>query len=323
MSEVKDKILKILSDKNIAINERLQSEIDELENKNILEHVYLKYKKIQGDFEVGDVNHINSLLCYVLGTTTKEPDISKSMNIDLRRTYGRSGFPDVDMDFDYERRSEVLNYLVEKYGRENVGNIGVKQTLKTKMAVRRAVKILDPENNIIFDKDGNKIKNDVSENIKLENTILSTLPRLSPMKKSDGTLIESIEDACKEFPDFNRYMEQYPEVKRVACKIEGSIASFGCVSADSPILTDSGWIRIDQLDSSCKIAYLNRGGEINYSSNYFNHMTSNKMLYKINLENGDSVKITDDHIMFTDKGCIKFENIRKNPEEYRILSIKN
>ena len=177
--------------------------------------------------EIRTENKWDSHLAYFLKITLCKP--SQDFHIEKRRTYGRSGFPDIDMDFDYLRRSEVVDYLVEKYGREYVGNIGNVQTLKTKAAVRRAIKVLDPTNSVHFDHDGKVIKSKVNENFALENEILQTLPKL--MKRGDGSFVNSVDEASEEYPQFGKYMQKYPEVRRIASELEGTVAGWGVHAA--------------------------------------------------------------------------------------------
>jgi len=188
-------------------------------------HISAQQLRKQG--KIRTENKWNSYLAYYLEITCCKP--SQDYHMIKRRTYGRSGFPDIDMDFDYLRRPEIIEYLIEKYGREYVGNIGNVQTLKIKAAVRRAIKVLDPTNSVHFDQDDKVIKNKVNENFALENEILQTLPSL--MKRGDGSTVESLDEACEEYPHFNQYMKKYPEVYRIARELEGNIAGFGVHAA--------------------------------------------------------------------------------------------
>jgi len=176
---------------------------------------------------IGTKNECNSYLAYCLGITTCKP--SQDFKLEKRRTYGRAGFPDIDMDFDYVRRQEIIDYIIEKYGRDHVSNIGTVQTLKTKAAVRRTIKTLDPTNSVRYDKDGKEIKSKVNANFILENEILKTLPGL--MKRADGSFINSVDDAYDEYSDFQKHMDAYPEVRRIAAAIEGTISGYGSHAA--------------------------------------------------------------------------------------------
>jgi len=116
-------------------------------------------------------------------------------------------------------------------------------------------------------------------------------------------------------------MKEYPEVYRVARHMEGGISAFGCLAKDTLIKTDKGWVRIDQLAKTHKVAYLDESGKIQYTCDYVPRMTGTKQLYKMRLENGDFIKVTDEHLIFTDKGCVSFEKIRRNPKNYKVLTV--
>ena len=212
------------------------SEIEKLRDLDIAvrsgqwmhKQLWAMYEKSQ-KVGTGDKNVWNCALAYFLGITTAKPQ--GEFHLQKRRAYARPGFPDVDMDFDHFRRHEIVEYMVQKYGRDCVGNIGTVQRLKTKAAVRRAIKVLDPTNSMHFDPETSReIKSEgLNQNFALENEILKTLPGL--MKREDGSFVEGVEEACAEYPDFGLYMEAYPQVKDVASHIEETISGYGAHAA--------------------------------------------------------------------------------------------
>lgn len=206
---------------------RLKSELDFMAEAEVLSNLWNLYHKVKETGNPGNKNTLNSWVAFVLGITNVSP--TGEFKIEKRRTYGRDGFPDIDMDFDYERRHEIIEYFIDKYGSEHVGNIGTVMRLKTKAALRRVIKALDPEDSVVYDSHGNKIKNDDSENFRLQNEILNELPDM--LRKADGSIIKSIEEAYNEFPNFRRYMDAYPDVYRMAKKLEGSVSAFSCHAA--------------------------------------------------------------------------------------------
>lgn len=311
------KVLDIASKHPEFDEKNAKREILILRDCEVVQDLYVLYQKLE-TMKPGNKNPLNSWLAYYMGVTTQKPN--GEFNIEKRRTYGRSGFPDIDMDFDYMRRHEVVEYLIDKYGRDQVGNIGTIQTLKTKAALRRVIKVLDPTNTIRFDKNGKREKSDENTNFLLENEILRTLP--TSMRREDGTFIKTVREAYNEYPEFRRYMDKYDDVRFFASRVEGSISSFGCLSKDTTILTKEGYVRIDQLDGKAAVAYIDKDENISYTNDYLPHKTGVKKCYKMKLSNGCWIKVTDEHLMFTDKGCVFFEEIRKNPGLYKILSIK-
>jgi DNA polymerase-3 subunit alpha len=64
-----------------------------------------------------------SLVCYVLWITEIDPIEYPAMMLERFLDPNRSDIPDIDLDFDDERRDEVRVYLENKYGQVNVGNV--------------------------------------------------------------------------------------------------------------------------------------------------------------------------------------------------------
>ncbi len=51
--------------------------------------------------------------------------------------------PDIDVDFCFERRGEVIEYVRERYGRESVGQIITFGTMKARAAVKDVARMLE------------------------------------------------------------------------------------------------------------------------------------------------------------------------------------
>ncbi|MFN0017191.1 MAG: error-prone DNA polymerase, partial [Pirellulaceae bacterium] len=83
----------------------------------------------------------NSAVCYCLGVTSVDPDRADLL-FERFISKERNEAPDIDVDFEHERREEVLQYLYDKYGRERAGMTGVVITYKSRSAVRDVGKAL-------------------------------------------------------------------------------------------------------------------------------------------------------------------------------------
>lgn len=83
----------------------------------------------------------NSAVCYCLGITSVDP---KRIDLLFERFISRERdeAPDIDVDFEHERREEVLQYLYEKYGRDRAGIAAVTTTYRPRSAIRDAGKAL-------------------------------------------------------------------------------------------------------------------------------------------------------------------------------------
>jgi error-prone DNA polymerase len=83
----------------------------------------------------------NSVVCYCLGVTAVDPE---RINLLFERFISRerNEAPDIDVDFEHERREEVLQYLYEKYGRDRAGIAAVTITYRPRSAIRDVGKAL-------------------------------------------------------------------------------------------------------------------------------------------------------------------------------------
>jgi error-prone DNA polymerase len=83
----------------------------------------------------------NSAVCYVLGVTAVDPDEFETC-IARFISSERNEAPDIDVDFEHERREEVLQYVYQKYGRERAGLAATVITYRARSAVRDVGKAL-------------------------------------------------------------------------------------------------------------------------------------------------------------------------------------
>jgi error-prone DNA polymerase len=83
----------------------------------------------------------NSAVCFCLGVTSVDPD---RMNILFERFVSRERDepPDIDIDFEHERREEVIQYIYAKYGRDRAGLTAEVITYRRRSAVRDVGKVL-------------------------------------------------------------------------------------------------------------------------------------------------------------------------------------
>ncbi len=83
----------------------------------------------------------NSVICFCLGITSVDP-----MKIDLLFerfiSSARNEPPDIDVDFEHERREEVMQYIYNKYGRDRAGIVATVTQVHSKGAVRDVAKAM-------------------------------------------------------------------------------------------------------------------------------------------------------------------------------------
>lgn len=83
----------------------------------------------------------NSAVCYCLGITAVDPT-STDLLFERFISRERNEVPDIDVDFEHERREEVLQYLYEKYGRDRAGIAATVVTYRARSAIRDVGKAL-------------------------------------------------------------------------------------------------------------------------------------------------------------------------------------
>lgn len=107
----------------------------------VLEDV-ISWAKSQGiQVGVGRGSAGGSLVAYALGITGLDP-IVHGLLFERFLNADRISLPDVDVDFESARRDEVINYCVQKYGREYVARVGTIGTFGAKKALRGAARVL-------------------------------------------------------------------------------------------------------------------------------------------------------------------------------------
>jgi error-prone DNA polymerase len=83
----------------------------------------------------------NSVACFCLGVTSVDPATSDLL-FERFVSRERNEAPDIDVDFEHERREEVLQYVYEKYGRERAGLAATVITYCSRSAIRDVGKAL-------------------------------------------------------------------------------------------------------------------------------------------------------------------------------------
>jgi error-prone DNA polymerase len=90
----------------------------------------------------------NSAVCYCLGITSVDPariDLLFERFISAERNEP----PDIDVDFEHERREEVMQHVYEKYGRDRAGIVATVITYRAKSAIREVGKALGLSEEVI------------------------------------------------------------------------------------------------------------------------------------------------------------------------------
>ncbi len=130
-----------------------------------------------------------SIVAYLLGITDIDP-LKYGLIFERFLNPERVSMPDIDIDFCYERRSEVINYVTQKYGKDNVSQIATFGTLGAKAVVRDVGRVMGMEYNDV-DKIAKLIPNELK--ITLEKAVEAN-PELNTLYQTNDrikTLIDT------------------------------------------------------------------------------------------------------------------------------------
>ncbi len=131
-----------------ALQERLDYELSTIEGMGFVDYFlivwdFIKYARDHGiPVGPGRGSAAGSIVSYALGITQLDP-LKYNLLFERFLNPERVSMPDIDVDFDPERRHEVIEYVVDKYGRDCVVQIITFGTLKARGVIRDVGRVLD------------------------------------------------------------------------------------------------------------------------------------------------------------------------------------
>jgi DNA polymerase-3 subunit alpha len=207
-------------EKRKPYTQRLDYELDVIGRMGFADYFlivwdFIRYAHEQGiSTGPGRGSSAGSLVAYVLNITDVDP-IRYRLLFERFLNPERISMPDIDIDFNDERREEVIDYVVRRYGNEHVAQIITFGTMAARAAVRDVGRVL------------NLPYNDVDRAAKM-------IPQAPGM---------TIDDALENNPDLRQYCERQPkmaELIHMAQRVEGfprhaSTHAAGIVIAREPL----------------------------------------------------------------------------------------
>jgi DNA polymerase-3 subunit alpha/error-prone DNA polymerase len=98
-------------------------------------HDAVSFARARGILCQGRGSAANSLVCYALGVTSVSPEVA-TMVFERFVSEARDEPPDIDVDFEHERREEVIQYIYNRFGRERAGICATVIHYRGKRAIR-------------------------------------------------------------------------------------------------------------------------------------------------------------------------------------------
>ncbi|WP_344807316.1 error-prone DNA polymerase [Microlunatus ginsengisoli] len=126
--------------------ERLQRELAVIEQLDfpgyfLIVHDMVAFARERGILCQGRGSAANSVVCYVLGVTAVDP-ILYGLPFERFLSAAREEEPDIDVDFDSDRREEVIQEVYRRYGRQNAAQVANVISYRPKSAIRDMAKAL-------------------------------------------------------------------------------------------------------------------------------------------------------------------------------------
>lgn len=158
-----------------------------------------------------------SLICYLMRITEVNPMLYPNLIFERFIDLNRHDLPDIDLDFDDDRRHEIRSYLVEQYGEAHVGNIGTFTKYRGKNSLMDIARV-------------NNVPKFAVDSIKE-----MLIERASGDLRGSAT----IEDTIAMFPKVKSMFDKYPVLYK-AQRLEGNLKGFsvhasGLVVANEPL----------------------------------------------------------------------------------------
>ncbi len=202
------------------LTERLTYELNTIKNMGYVDYFlivwdFINYARTNGIMVgPGRGSAAGSIVSYTLGITNIDP-IKYQLLFERFLNPERVSMPDIDIDFCYERRQEVIDYVVRKYGAENVAQIVTFGTLKAKAVVRDVGRVMD-----------------------LPYALCDSISKMIP--NDLGMTLDKALDASTELRELYQKDEQVQELIEVSRRLEGlprhsSMHAAGVVICQEPV----------------------------------------------------------------------------------------
>jgi len=128
------------------IAETIRYELDFMERKNYASYFltvydFVRFARQRNILCQGRGSAANSVVCYCLGITSVDPSKFKVLFARFMSD-ARDEPPDIDVDFEHERREEVIQYIYERYGRDRAAIVATVTKVHWRGAIRDVAKAM-------------------------------------------------------------------------------------------------------------------------------------------------------------------------------------
>lgn len=189
------------------IRDRLDFELETIKNTGypgyflIVQDFTSEARKLGVAVGPGRGSAAGSAVAYCIGITNVDP-IEYDLLFERFLNPDRVSLPDIDIDFDDEGRSKIIDYVVKKYGRNQVAQIITYGSMAAKSSIRDAARVME-----------------------LPLSDANNLAKLVPERP--GTTLEKAFREVPELEDLSKIQSKEAEVLKQAKVLEGSVRNTG------------------------------------------------------------------------------------------------
>lgn len=278
---------------------QLEYELDVIEDRGFSKY-FLTMKAISDKAQqlqlvgAGRGSAAGSLVSYVLGITQVDP-LKHGLLFSRFMTKNQDGFPDID--YDVSDPMVLKDVLIKEWGDTTVVPISNWNTLQLKSLVKDISKFY----NIPF-----KEVNEVTSKMMNEATPLAK--KEHGMKA--GVYTPTFEEVKKYSKSLQDFLVQYPHIANHIDALYGQVRS--CFTDKVGILTNDGYKSVVDIEDGDKIAYYGEDNSIHYNDKYEIYFQGTKDVYEIELEDGTTIELTEDHKVLTQHGYKQVKELTEN-----------
>jgi DNA polymerase-3 subunit alpha len=208
-----------------AIKERLDFELSVIANSGypgyflIVQDFTTTARKMGVSVGPGRGSAAGSAVAYCVGITNVDP-IKYDLLFERFLNPERVSMPDIDIDFDDEGRQKVIDYVIDKYGQNQVAQIVTYGTMAAKMSLRDVGRVLNVPLSEV-----DRVAKTFPAHLKA--TLKKVLAEGDVDPKLKGNLNSEELEKAYQFRTLSEGQDQIGEMIRTAKKLEGSVRNTG------------------------------------------------------------------------------------------------
>lgn len=217
-----------------------------------------------------------------------------SKNVSGLKFYNRLPTSMPDIDYDVSDPMVLKDMLIQEWGDNVVVPISNWNTLQLKSLIKDISKFYEiPFNEV------NAVTN-----------VMLKEATPAAKRKHDiraGVYTPTFEETIEFSDSLKKFLNKYPQVSDHVMALYGSYRS--CFTDRVSILTDKGYKTIKEIEDGDRVAYMSESGDLEFNDSYMIFSKGVKEVFEVELEDGTTIELTEDHEVMTQDGYKKVKDL--------------